>query len=104
MTPYPECRLRQFSAAVALIALATGCSTSTYKVKVDAITKPETAIGPVTTDVQSYKLKSKNPAVGEENLRYKEAAEFVKTALSGKGMYEATSEDKADMIVELDYG
>jgi len=88
----------------ALAAIATGfaivgCSTSpTYKVKVDAITKP------VPATAQSFKLKSKDPKLGEENLRYREAAEFVKTALSGKGLYEAPSEEKADMIVELDYG
>jgi hypothetical protein len=79
--------------------LAAGCSTSpTYKVKVDAITKP------VPVAAQSYKLKSKDPRLGEENLRYREAAEFVRTALSGKGLYEAPSEERADMIVELDYG
>ncbi|MSU70274.1 MAG: hypothetical protein EXS39_05795 [Opitutaceae bacterium] len=80
-----------------------GCSTSTYEVKVDAISKPA---GPVTAaaEHQSYKLKSKNPALGEVNLRYKEAAEYVKTALSGKGLYEASSLEKADMVVELDYG
>jgi hypothetical protein len=86
--------------ALSLVALATGCSTSTYKVKVDAITKADA----VKSDAQSYRIKSKNPSVGEENLRYKEAADYVKTALSGKGLYEADSEDKADMIVELDYG
>ena len=85
--------------AALLALLFTGCSTSsTYAVKVDAITKPE----PVAA--QSFKLKSKDPRMGEENLRYREAAEFVKTALSGKGLYEAPSEEKADMIVELDYG
>jgi len=85
--------------AALLALLSTGCSTSsTYAVKVDAITKPE----PVAA--QSFKLKSKDPRMGEENLRYREAAEFVKTALSGKGLYEAPSEEKADMIVELDYG
>ena len=88
------------AAGVALAMFCTaGCSTSnTYKVKVDAITKP------APSTAQSYKLKSKDPRLGEENLRYREAAEFVKTALSGKGLYEAPSEDRADMIVELDYG
>jgi hypothetical protein len=85
--------------AALVIFWAAGCSTSnTYKVKVDAITKP------APSTAQSYKLKSKDPRLGEENLRYREAAEFVKTALSGKGLYEAPSEDRADMIVELDYG
>ena len=87
------------SAAVTWMALAAGCSTSsTYQVKVDAITKP------APSGAQSYKLKSKDPRLGEENLRYHEAADFVRTALSGKGLYEAPSEDRADMIVELDYG
>jgi len=75
-----------------------GCSGPAYDVKVDAITKP------APTSAQSFKLKSKDPRLGDESLRYREAAEFVKTALSGKGLYEAASEDKADMIVELEYG
>ena len=93
--------LRQVSRAIpaaGFVFLAAGCATSTYEVKVDAISKP------VAAEAQSYKIKSKNPALGEENLRYREAAEFVKTALSGKGLYEAPVAEKADMIVELDYG
>jgi hypothetical protein len=84
---------------VAAFLSATGCSSSTFAVKIDSITKPAAA-----SEAQSYKLKSKNPALGEENLRYKEAADFVRTALSGKGLYEAPHADRADMIVELDYG
>jgi len=48
-------------------------------------------------------VKSKNPAVGER-ISLQRSGGLVKTALSGKGMYEAGSEDKADMIVELDFG
>lgn len=90
-----------FLAALAGVVLGagfTGCASSAYQVKVDAISKPAPA-GSV-----SYKLKSKDPRLGEENLRYREASEFVKTALSGKGLYEAPNEESADMIVELDYG
>ena len=84
----------------------TGCTTSTYQVKVDAISKSAPPVGGPSSnsELQSYKLKSKNPALGDENLRYKEAAEFVKTALSSKGLYEASTQERADMIVELDYG
>jgi hypothetical protein len=86
--------------AALLVVPFAGCATSsTYKVKVDAITKPVP-----TANAVSYKLKSKDPKLGEENLRYREAAEFVRTALSGKGLYEAPNEETADMIVELDYG
>lgn len=84
--------------ALGVLALA-GCNQmSGYQVKVDAISKP------VAPTQQSYALKSKDPRMGEENLRYKEAADFVRTALSGKGLYEAPNPEKADMVVELDYG
>ena len=100
MSANPIPTLVSLAGATLLAAAFAGCATSsTYKVKVDAITKPV----PTASGV-SYALKSKDPRLGEENLRYREAAEFVKTALSGKGLYEAPSEAAADMIVELDYG
>ena len=84
---------------LAALLVGGGCnSASTYQVKVDAISKP------AAPAKQSYALKSKDPRLGEENLRYKEAADFVRTALSGKGLYEAPNADVADMVVELDYG
>jgi hypothetical protein len=99
MKPHLRHRLFLFAGAACVFVFA-GCTTSsTYKVKVDAITKPVSSTSGV-----SYKLKSKDPRLGEENLRYREAAEFVRTALSGKGLYEAPTEERADMIVELDYG
>jgi hypothetical protein len=99
MKPILPRTFRPLTGVALLALLAAGCSTGpTYKVKVDAITKP------VPASTQSYALKSKDPRLGEENLRYREAAEFVRTALSGKGLYEAPSEERADMIVELDYG
>jgi hypothetical protein len=84
---------------VAIVAgFSGGCASSSYQVKVDSIAKP------VRTDAQSYALKSKDPRLGEESLRHREAADFVRTALSGKGLYEAPSAEKADMVIELDYG
>jgi len=75
----------------------SGCAT-THEIKVDSLAKPnaENAI--------SYEIKNRNPLVAEDSLRYKEAAGFVKTALSGKGMYEAPPNTKADIVVDLDYG
>lgn len=77
--------------------LLSGCAT-THELKVDALAKPqaESAI--------SYEIKNRNPLVADDSLRYKEAAGFVKTALSGKGMYEAPPNTKADIVVDLDYG
>ena len=77
--------------------LLAGCAT-THQVKVDSLAKPnaENAI--------SYEIKNRNPLVADDSLRYKEAAGMVKTALSGKGMYEAPPGVKPDMVVDLDYG
>lgn len=83
------------SAAAGL--LLAGCAT-THEVKVDSLAKPQ-----VENSV-SYEIKNKNPLVADDSLRYKEAAGMVKTALSGKGMYEAPPNTKADVVVDLDYG
>lgn len=89
----PFAALLSLSAALWL----SGCATGTV-VKVDSLAKPnaENAI--------SYEIRNRNPMVTDDSLRYKEAAGFVKTALSGKGMYEAPEGVKPDIIVDLDYG
>jgi hypothetical protein len=97
--PRADClrRLARTAAPLAILLLAGGCANS-YKVKIDSLAKPnaEQAI--------SYQIRNKSSIVGEDSLRYKEAAGFVRTALSGKGMYEAPDGAKADLVVEVDYG
>ena len=88
------------SARLALLLsglLLGGCAT-THELKIDSIAKPRAA------DAISYEIRNKNPLVADDSLRFKEAAGFVKTALSGRGMYEAPPNTKADMIVDVDYG
>lgn len=80
------------------VLLGSGCATS-YDVKVDAITQPKPKEG-----TASYRIKNKNPAAEEDNLRYKEATNYVRTALSGHGMYEAPDNVVPDVIVEIEYG
>lgn len=82
---------------VAVSLWLAGCAT-THQVKVDSLAKPnaENAI--------SYEIKNKNPLVADDSLRYKEASNMVKTALSGKGMYEAPPNVKPDIVIDLDYG
>ena len=90
------------SLLMALAVLSGGCSLSTYTVQVDAISRsapPAPGVQP-----QSYHIKSNNPNLDEDSLRYKEVAGYVKTALSGKGMYEAPPADHADMVIDLDFG
>jgi len=74
-----------------------GCTT-THVLKIDSLAKPKAA------DSISYEIKNKNPLVADDSLRYKEAESLVKTALSGRGMYEAPPNTKADMVVDLDFG
>jgi len=74
-----------------------GCTT-THTVKVDSLAKPK------AEESISYEIKNRNPLVADDSLRFKEAASLVKTALSGKGLYEAPPNTKPDMVVDLDYG
>lgn len=98
MAPFAPRRVWPLLSALALVV--AGCATNpVHQIKVDAIAKPNGAAESI-----SYRIRSKDPRLGDESLRYKEASEFVRTALSGKGMYEAPTEERADMIVELDYG
>lgn len=90
------------TAAALALALATsfftGCAT-THEVRVDSLAKPKAMEQSI-----SYEIHNRNPLVADDSLRYKEAAGFVRTALSGKGMYEAPPNTKADVVVDLDYG
>ena len=86
---------------------ASGCA-NRYDMKVDAISRggpatPQVAAAPAPEPV-SYHIRSSKNQEDEDSLRFKEAARFVKTALSGRGMYEAPNAEQAEMIVDLDYG
>ena len=87
---------------LAFSVLLGGCTTTTYIVQVDAIAQSAEPV--VTAPAQSYQIRTTNPKMDEGSLRYKEVAGYVKTALSGKGMYEAPRADKADVVIDIDYG
>jgi len=78
--------------------LWSACSSTSYDMQVNSAAKP-TAKPSI-----SYRIESSNPSLDPSTLRYQEAEKFVKTALSGKGMYEAPKPELADMVVTLDYG
>jgi hypothetical protein len=90
-------------AAAPLLMNLTGCDGRSYTVQIDAIATPA-ATGPTPPTGQSYHIRSQNPQLNEDSLRYKEVADYVRTALSGRGMYEAPSPDKADVVIDIDYG
>ena len=83
--------------AAAAVLFAAGCANSTT-VKIDSLAKPK------AEESISYKILNKNPTVDDDSLRYKEAAGYVRTALSGKGLYEAPDNQNADLVVSIDYG
>ncbi len=89
--------LKALGMAGAAAFLMGGCA-STYTFKVDAINNPE------VEDLYSYKIVSTDPEISEDDLEFQEAAEYIKTALSAKGMYEAPDAEHADMIIDLSYG
>lgn len=95
--PHIRYRLILLAVGAGLVLAGSGCTT-THRVKVDALSRDDAA------ERISYRIRTNNPSIDEDTLRHKEAAGFVKTALSGRGLYEAPSEEMADMIIEIDYG
>lgn len=98
MTSSPA--MQRLLALLAVTILFSGCAT-TYRFKVDAVKNQETEI---TEEKQSFRVVSANPEMDEDDLRFQETRQYVKTALSSKGMYEAPPGTDADMVVEVDFG
>lgn len=88
--------LRLSMAALGLLAVA-GCSSNTYNVKINSIANEAKGSG------ESYRIVTKNGGDPNTDLRTREAVEYVKAALSGRGLYEAPNPASADMVVEVDY-
>lgn len=73
-----------------------GCA-RVYDVKVDAMQNPEVPSG------HSYRLVTKPTGGGGEEASQQRAEKMVRKALSGHGMYEAESPEKAEVTVEIAY-
>lgn len=91
-------RVLQVALCIAGLLTLAGCG-STYRFKVDAVKNPD-----IAEAKHSYRIASGNPEMDTEDLRFKEASTYVKTALSSKGMYEAPAGTEAEMVVEVDFG
>ena len=70
----------------------------TTKVTIDSLAKPN------AEDAVSYRLESGDPLVAIDSLRHKEASDYVRAALSGRGMYEAPPGVRPDVIIEIEFG
>jgi hypothetical protein len=93
----PHTTVARALVAAALAACAGGCAS--YDLHVDAISRPEAGDHRQT----SYTITNRNPAVPTDSLRYREATERLKTALSGHGLWETPDPAAAELVVELDY-
>ena len=93
----PACRSSFGPALLLASALFLGGCLST-EVTVDSLAKPD------AENAVSYSIKNATPMVADDSLRFKEASDYVRTALSGRGMYEAPPNVKPDVVVGVDYG
>ena len=85
------------------LGFLAGCKTSTYTLQVDAITRPAET-GETVKSAGSYHIREDGLQPESSELRFKEVSDFIRTALSGKGMYEAPQREQADIIITIDYG
>jgi hypothetical protein len=88
---------------VILLGLSACDGSKTYTIQVDAISAPAVTGQPAPSG-QAYHIRTQNPRMDENSLRYKEVADYVRTALSGRGMYEVPTVEQAEVIIDLDYG
>jgi hypothetical protein len=102
MSPAPQQIFFVPTLLAGALALLAGCKSTTYVLQVDAISQA----GQVAqaAEPKSYRVHSHNPTVAEDSLRYNEVSAYIKTALSGKGLYEAPSAESADLIIDIDFG
>jgi len=80
------------------ILVLSGCAT-TYKVKVDALKSSN-----VEEPYESFHIVSADPEIDRKVPQFETVSNYLKAALSGKGMYEAPDGEKADLIIEVSFG
>src|SRR5215216_5045694 len=83
-----------FPVLCGLLGFTTGCGTV---VTVDSLAKPG-------ANTISYELRNANPALESDGVLYKKAADYVRTALSGRGMFEAPPGVEPDVVVSVEFG
>ncbi len=89
-----------FLIAISAGLIFGGCTQTTYTFKVDAINNQQ-MLGNLP---ESYKLVSLVINVEDQPLIFEETSDYIKTALSGKGYYEAPDPDQAEMVVAISCG
>jgi hypothetical protein len=99
---YPLSSLH-FALLFGLVLLA-GCN-NTYDFKVDAMHNPELAEAEVPDEdgeLKSYALVSTDPVLQPGDLRFEEFAQYVETALAGRGYYRTNDPATADLIITFE--
>jgi hypothetical protein len=81
--------------AVALAIGLTGCVT--HEIRIDSLARPH-------ANAASYIIRVRGATDEADSLRAHELANQVRSALGGRGLYEAPPNTKPDVIVELECG
>ena len=89
--------VRYLIIVVGAIVLA-GCSSTKYEMTVDALAAPD---APIAAD---YLLRPANEIIENDELQYREFAEYIHRAMAAAGYSEAAGADRAAMVVLLEYG
>ena len=85
--------------------LITGCATvpmpttSAYRVEIDSI-----AMAGADLRGKSYVISSAMQEISDEDLRFKEIAQYIENALKMKGYNRADNKEKAEILIRLAYG
>lgn len=88
-------RLAQPAAFAALAFVVAGCAT--HEVRVDSLARPN-------VQPASYVLRVSSAVAEADSLRARELVGQVRSALAGRGLYEAAPNVTPDVIVEIDCG
>lgn len=108
MPARPAFRILTRAAALLACAAAAGCVNS-YRMKVDTSSAPpEARIQAIrrapSGDLQAYQLRDRSGGKDADSLRSQETIAMVKSALNGRGLYEAPNLAAADMLIDVEYG
>jgi hypothetical protein len=88
-----------------LAVLITGCATvpmptaSAYRLEIDSI-----ALAGVDLRGKSYVISSAMQEISDEDLRFKEIAQYIENALKMKGYNRVDNKEKAEILIRLAYG
>lgn len=84
---------------VAVLAMVGGGCATVHRCTVEAVCNRDVSVSGF-----AFCVESGNPSLNREDLRFREATQYVSTALSAHGFYEVVRREDATIVVEIDFG